>query len=192
MSASVVMAPLSNNPLREWPIEHYRELARLLVARLDATVSFVGTREQRLIVSAAIRSLPSDRFRNLCGMLTWAQTGALLRAAGCVIANNSGIAHYAAEQGVPTLDISGASHNPYEWMARGRAVSVLVKQTGCSPCAIGQLADCPYDKRCLREITPAAVFEIVARRLSAGTETAAHARRGNGAGGDVVRLQWQT
>jgi ADP-heptose:LPS heptosyltransferase len=79
------------------------------------------------------------------------------------VANNSGIAHLAAELGVPTVCVFGASHNPYEWMPRGPVVTTLHKRTGCAPCASGQLPDCPYDKRCLREIGPETVFEAVRR-----------------------------
>jgi heptosyltransferase II len=166
MSVSIAIAPISNDLLRDWPLEYYRDLAQLLVNRFDATVSFLGSREQRFMVGAAIRSLPSDRFRNLCGTQSWSESGAVLRSSACVVANNSGIAHYAAELGVPVVVIFAASHNPYEWRPHGPAVTLLMKRTGCAPCAIGELSQCPYDKRCLREIPPDAVFSVVAKQLA--------------------------
>ena len=165
MSRSIVISPISNDPLRDWPMRHYRDLARLCVERLEATVDFIGLRAQRLAVTLAINDLPSDRFRNLCGATSWAETGALLKAADCVIANNSGVAHLAAKLEVPTVCIFGASHNPFEWMARGPNVSILFKRTGCSPCAIGVLSLCPYDKRCLTEILPEDAFAVVRRTM---------------------------
>ena len=165
MSRSIVISPISNDPLRDWPMPHYRALAKLCVERLDASIDFIGIRSQRLAVTLAINDLPSDRYRNRCGATSWAETGALLSAADCVIANNSGVAHFAASLNVPTVCIFGASHNPFEWMARGPAVSILFKKTGCSPCAIGVLAQCPYGKRCLTEILPEDAFAVVQRML---------------------------
>ena len=72
--------------------------------------------------------------------------------------------------GVPTVCVFGASHNPYEWMARGPFVTTVHKRTGCAPCAYGQLPECPFDKRCLREIAPEAVFEAVHRACARPTQ----------------------
>ena len=163
MSVALVIAPVSNDPLRDWPLSHFEQLARLCVEQLDATVNCVGIRAQRIAVNQIVRRLPPDRVRNLCGTMPWSGTTDLIRSASCVVANNSGIAHLAAGLGVPTVCVFGASHNPYEWMARGPAVITLHKRTGCAPCAFGHLGDCPFDKRCLREIAPETVFEAVRR-----------------------------
>ncbi len=171
MSVSLVVAPQSNDPLRDWPLPHFAQLARLCLDRFDAEISYIGIRAQRVAVNQIVRGFPSDRVRNLCGAMAWADTAELIRTADCVVANNSGIAHLAAGIGVPTVCVFGASHNPYEWMARGPFVTTLHKRTGCAPCASGQLPDCPFDKRCLREIAPETVFEAV-RRACARTNTA--------------------
>lgn len=163
MTPAIVIAPLSNDSLRDWPLPHFRDLARLCVDRLDARVTFVGSRPQRIPVNEMLRALPPDRFRNLCGRTSWSATAELLAAADCVVANNSGIAHLAAKLGVPTVCVFGASHNPYEWMARGPHVATVTKRTSCSPCALGRAPDCPFDKRCLREIPPGLVFDFVER-----------------------------
>ncbi len=168
MSRVITISPLSNDPLRDWPMDHHLGLARLCVEKLDAVVNFIGIRSQRAAVSRAVRDLPADRYRNLCGSMSWPETGELLRRSDCVIANNSGIAHYAATLGVATICIFGGSHAPYEWMARGPAVSVLYKKTGCSPCACGLLSACPYNHRCLTEILPAHAFSVVTRAMERG------------------------
>jgi ADP-heptose:LPS heptosyltransferase len=163
VSVALVVAPLSNDPLRDWPLPCFAELVRLCLGRLDAEIDCVGIRAQRVAVNQIVRGFPPDRVRNLCGAMAWADTAELVRSASCVIANNSGIAHLAAGLGVPTVCVFGASHNPYEWMARGPFVTTVHKRTGCAPCAFGTLSDCPFDKRCLREIPPETVFEAVRR-----------------------------
>ena len=168
MTVSIVMSPLSNDTLRDWPLAHFRELAALCGERLDAEVSFVGSRPQRIAVNGIVRSLPADRFHNLCGRMSWAETGALVGRADCVVSNNSGIAHLAGSLGVPTVCVFGASHNPFEWMARGPRVTTLMKRTACSPCSIARDADCPFERRCLREIPPALVFDAVREACASG------------------------
>jgi len=169
MSPRIVVAPLSNDPLRDWPLAHFRELAELCVEKLDATVEFVGTRPQRLAVNEAIRALSSDRFINRCGKLSWSETSALIRSAACVVANNSGIAHLAAEWAVPAVSIFCGSHSPLEWMARGPGVVVITRRTVCSPCALGRITECPYDRRCFTSINAATVFRQVQQLVSAPT-----------------------
>ena len=47
MNPRIVMAPCSNQLTRDWPIDHFRELAVICGKRLNATVEFVGTKAQR-------------------------------------------------------------------------------------------------------------------------------------------------
>ena len=160
---AIVLAPFSNQALRDWPLASYRALAALCIDRLDAEVQFIGTEPHRSAVDAMLRDLPAERAHNLCGDTRWDAVRRLVIAADCVVANNSGIAHLAASLAVPTVCVFAASHNPYEWMPRGAFVSVLFKRTGCSPCGLSHASDCPFDQRCLREITPATVFDAVLR-----------------------------
>jgi ADP-heptose:LPS heptosyltransferase len=167
MNPRVIMAPYSNSRTRDWPVGHMRQLAILCVERMDAIVEFVGTRAQRHGVNAMVRTLPADRYINRCGVLTWEQTGSLIRAAACVVANNSGIGHFAAELGVPVVSLFGATHSPLEWMPRGPHVSVMVRHTACVQCGITgeSVADCPHQLRCLTDITPSDAFAEMRRLM---------------------------
>jgi ADP-heptose:LPS heptosyltransferase len=166
MNPAIVISPLSNDPLRDWPLPRFRGVAELCVSELDAVVTFVGTREQRLSVNALLRDLPSDRYVNQCGRLSWDQTAKTIAQAHCVVANNSGIAHLAASLGTPVVSLFCASHSPLEWMARGRRVAVMTRRTVCSPCGIGKIEACPFDRRCFTDIEPALVVQQVARMLA--------------------------
>ncbi len=156
----MVVSPLSNDTLRDWPLVHYRTLAALVIERLGVPVAFVGAASQRATVAGAVRGLP---VANLCGETSWQALRALLGVAGCVVSNNSGVGHLAASLGVPTVCVFAASHDPLEWMPRGPAVVTLVKRTACSPCGIGGLAQCGFDHRCMRGIDPELVFATVQR-----------------------------
>ena len=168
MNLRIVVSPLSNQRTKDWPLDHFFEFAVLCGERLDAVIEFVGARTQRHGVNRLVRTLPADRYRNHCGLLSWQQTGNLIRNAACVVSNDSGIGHYAAELGVPLVSVFAPTHSPYEWMARGQHVSVLARRTACSLCGVGNRpADCPHDMRCLSDITPQQVFDEVRRLVDA-------------------------
>ncbi len=161
------MAPLSSSRVRDWPATGYRELAMLCVEELGATVGLIGSHAQRVAVNEMIRGLPADRYVNYCGRLSWAQAGALIKTAACVVANNSGIGHFAAELGATVVSVFATTHSPLEWMPRGPNVTVVVRKTACSPCIISQsISECPYGRRCLTDIAPSHVLGEI-RRLMA-------------------------
>lgn len=152
----IIVAPFSNSAIRDWPQEHYTELVGLLLAEpaFTGTIQVIGTRNQWLGACEIVRPHPVDRVVNACGRLSWPDVQTALQTAGCVIGNNSGIAHLAGYYAVPTVCIFGGSHQPLEWRPRGATVVVLSRAIGCSPCHLDHGSLSPYNKACLREISP--------------------------------------
>jgi ADP-heptose:LPS heptosyltransferase len=85
-----------------------------------------------------------------------------------VIGNNSGIAHIAALEGVPTLCIFGGAHQRLEWRPIGAHVLTMSRAIACSPCHFHAAAACPYGLACLHQIDPETVYETV-RHILDGT-----------------------
>ena len=162
--AEILLSPFSNSPLRDWP--HYGELIGLFVERTDYSLTVVGAASQRVAADHLVREYAATRIVNSSGILTWSEVLQRVKSASLVVANNSGLAHLAAEFGTPTLCIFGASHSPYEWMAWGSQTTVIIKETVCSPCGIDVLKNCPYGVRCLSEITAETVFESCMSRMN--------------------------
>lgn len=176
MTPRIVISPLSNAPLRDWPMESFCQVADLCVERLDAVVEFIGTRQQRVIVSQYLRARSPDHYINQCGRHDWNETSKLLQTASCVVANNSGIGHLSASLGVPTICMFCAAQSPLEWMPRGPKVAVLTTKPACAPCAINDISQCPYGRRCFVGIDPLFVFrQVVAMcQPSATNESNSH------------------
>ncbi|MFH1133498.1 MAG: glycosyltransferase family 9 protein [Nanoarchaeota archaeon] len=85
------------------------------------------------------------------------QSIALLSKAELLIANDSGLLHIAAAQGVPTIGIFGPNI-PARWRPLSRGSAPVYKGYWCSPCInshLGQFPPCRYGKdvRCLRRIS---------------------------------------
>ncbi|HEX3882047.1 MAG TPA: glycosyltransferase family 9 protein [Stellaceae bacterium] len=164
-AARIVIAPVSNSRLRDWGLDNFSRLIELLLDRVDAAIALVGSPAQRALL-APIAARAGGRVVNLAGQTDWLQTAAVIREADLAISNNSGIGHLAAACGTPTLAIYSGSHQPQEWGPRGPRVRAVMALVPCSPCGYDKTESCPYDHRCMRQITPEAVAEEAFAMLS--------------------------
>ncbi|MDO6413665.1 glycosyltransferase family 9 protein [Sphingomonas sp. BIUV-7] len=171
---NIILAPFSNSDIRDWPAEHYGALIGCLLDRVehDRTICVVGTASQRLRANDVVRPHPADRVFNDCGRLSWAALVEELKGAGCVIGNNSGIAHLSGSFGVPTVCVFGGSHQRAEWRPLGDNVILVSRAIGCSPCQLDHNSQSPYDRACLRLIEPAVVADAVMLAMARKTDRA--------------------
>ena len=146
--APVVLAPFANERIREWPVENF---ADFIDCGLRDGKSFVvtGTWAQRALANKLVQPFPSDRVQNLCGITSWSEMMSLLADAPFVVANNSGIAHLAAELGRWVLCIFAGSHSWIEWMPRGPKVVTLARMPACAPCGS---ENCPNGRICMTDL----------------------------------------
>ncbi len=161
----IVIAPFSNSDIRDWTAAHFRALIARLVADWGGLVYVVGAPGQAMRAHEIVRSFDSSRVINQCGRGGWGEAVALVRAATCVIGNNSGIAHLAAFEGVPTVCVFGGAHQRLEWRPIGANVVTLSRVIACSPCHLHHAAHCPFGLACLEQITPDQVFETAMKLI---------------------------
>ena len=168
----VLISPFSNSDIRDWPLRHFREVIRLLLtADEHLEVQVVGTAAQRVRANEIVREFDATRVHNRCGRMSWDGLLQACAAADCVVANNSGVAHAAAQRGARVICLFGGSHRRAEWRPIG-AVTLLSPVASCSPCHLDHGAACPVDKACLLAIAPQSVARAV---LAAATSS----RRGS-------------
>lgn len=165
----VILSPFSNSYVRDWPVDYYRILLEKLLAVAPSDILFrvIGTQTQALRARDIVRPLDAGRVFNDCGLHAWHVVAGAIGRATCVIGNNSGVAHLAAQRGVPTICIFGGSHQRQEWRPVGRHVTIVSRAIWCSPCHLDRLSQCRFDKACLRGIDPedvaAAVLQTMAK-----------------------------
>jgi len=162
----IVVAPFSNSDIRDWPLGHFQSLIGKLIEARPETVHVVGVPSQSIRARDLVRPFDSTRVVNDCGRVGWEGLTRLVHGAGCVIGNNSGIAHLAAFRGVPTICIFGGAHQRNEWKPIGPNVIVLSRALACSPCGLHTAAACPFGVACLDQIDPETVFDSVQQLLS--------------------------
>jgi ADP-heptose:LPS heptosyltransferase len=165
--SEIIVAPFSNNAIRDWPAAGFARAIGLLLERLPASIRIVvvGTRGQRSAVNEIVRAFPVRRVVNAAGQ-PWNAVVERVRHAACVIGNNSGISHLSRWLGVPTVCVFGGSHQRTEWGPLGPNAIIVSRVIGCSPCQFNRIEECPYDVACLRQIEPervvAAAIQVMA------------------------------
>ena len=151
-------------PAKNWPVEHFAELGRMLVRLIPAAKVAVicGPSEAenareigRMANDARVVSL-ADEPKSI-GL-----SKAMIRRAGLVVTTDSGPRHFATAFGVPTVSLFGPTH--IEWTRTYHPQGLhLQKQVECGPC---QKGICPEKHhRCMTEMQPADVLAACLRLL---------------------------
>ena len=136
-------------PNKDWPANSWTEL----VERLTAVGTVIDIGVKREIRS---REDPAN-YIDLVGKTTLRQLVAAIAAADILISPSSGPVHIAAAVGTPAVVIYGGFENAVGTSYSGNIG--LETALECSPCYLRIL--CPFDKECLKRISPSMVEKSV-------------------------------
>jgi ADP-heptose:LPS heptosyltransferase len=152
-------------PLRRWPIERYRELARRLLHRFpEVRVAMTGGPEEGSAVAKLVEQVGSERCFNLAGRTTLRQLLVIYGLAEVLVTNDSGPAHFAALTPIDVVTLFGPE-NPRLFAARTARNHVFWAGIACSPCVSalnGRTSPCK-DNICMQRIDVDRVFKEVCR-----------------------------
>jgi heptosyltransferase-2 len=154
-------------PAKQWPAEHFAELACGLASRRACGVLVLcGPGERDLARRiAASASHPSVVALSADGMPppSLGLTKACVRRSALLVTTDSGPRHFAAAFDRPVVTLFGPTHVAWTETYYPRAVH-LQKEVECGPC---QRRVCPLDHRCMTRLLPEEVA-AAAERLLAG------------------------
>lgn len=169
-SSIFILAPGAEyGPAKQWPLEHFGELAHLLLQNnLNAGIILMGGPKdllagQKIIEHLASKS-PEDihRIKNLCGKISLSESIALVSIAQAMASNDSGMMHVAAALKVPQVAFFGSS-DPKHTPPLSAFASPLWLGLDCSPCHKRQ---CPLGHlRCLKEIKPYSALQALQHQI---------------------------
>jgi heptosyltransferase-2 len=148
-------------PAKQWPPEHYAELARRLGAGGHAVWVLGSAKEAAL--GAAIAAQSGGAATSLCGRTQLADAVDLLAHCRAVVTNDSGLMHIAAAVGTAVVALYGSSSPDYTPPLTDRA-RVLRLGLACSPCYARTCRYGHYD--CLRGISVDAVEAALAAAVA--------------------------
>lgn len=143
----VVFQPTASFPSKQWPAEHFFDVARELKDRWDHEVVFslpaarrLGRQESREERRADSEALTLSFLENLYAPefpvlfdLPLDELMALMRGAALYVGNDSGPMHLATAFGKPVVGIFGSS-DPKRWHPWGVPHRVIWAGLECSPC----------------------------------------------------------
>lgn len=159
-----VFAPASAyGPVKDWPQEQYRALAKMLRREYDLPVLATGGAGQAGVCAAVVAGDAAGV--SLAGKTSMEEFAALLAGAALFVGGDSGGAHVAAALGIPTLVIFGVT-NP----SRTRPIGRRVREIGCGRDHDVKLASAEARAAAARElaaITPETAAAAVRQLLGA-------------------------
>lgn len=153
---NVILHPLSKGSAREWGMENFMELARLLTPE-KFNVFVTGTREEGLeIRSSGIFSI--SHVYDLTGRFSLPELMTFISEADVMVAASTGPLHIAAALGKRAIGIYPPIKpmHPGRWAPVGPNAVYVVSEKPCNDCRYG--TEC----HCMKEIPADKLFEIIA------------------------------
>jgi lipopolysaccharide heptosyltransferase II len=151
----MVIAPYSLEDIKDWPQAYYQQLMDYYVRR-DVKILVVGGPEYYQRAEKFVGAI------NLVGKTTIRETTYLLSRAALVVCGCTSVLHFAATTRTPSVAIYGPT-SPNAWAPRENC-HVISHNLSCSPCYhTGRI--CTDNKRCISEIQPAEVWEVINKLL---------------------------
>lgn len=149
---------------RNWPLEHYREMLRILSDRIQFRVLFIGTNRIQEKVRYLTSQFP-DSTIDMTGQTDMGEALALLQFASLVVSEDSGLLQMAWASGTPTIALFGSTN--HIWAAQpGDHMHVFHSgDLDCGPCM--SRACILGDVRCLARISPLLLSDKIAGLLHA-------------------------
>lgn len=129
----VACHPISRWETKLWPEAKFARLAAEMVSRMQATVVFTGSNEDREAIARIIGEASVDRVYNWAGTTGLRELAYLCKQAAIVVSTDSGPMHLAAVLGTPVVALFGPTA-PWRTGPYGRKHKVLRVDRDCSPC----------------------------------------------------------
>ena len=162
----VAINPFSVWYTKRWPLGNWAKLAEFVEDKIDARV---------LVVGGASDANEADRLKkqsraellSLVGQTDLGVLNALMERISIFVSNDSGPAHVAAMQKVPTIVIFGSTTPELGYVPRGPNVDVVQIDLNCRPCGRHGHKRCPeVHFKCMKDITPEMVINAVLKQLA--------------------------
>jgi len=150
-------------PLRRWPLDNYRELARQLLDRFpDTSIIMTGAPDERDAVECLARSVNSSRCISLAGKTTLRQLLVLYILSEVLVTNDSGPAHFAALTPIRVVILFGPE-TPDLFAPRTPRATPISLRIACSPCvnALNNRQSACTNNLCMKNISVTQVYDAV-------------------------------
>lgn len=167
----IAIAPGARRSCNLWPIDSFAAVCSSLMSS-GATIFLIGGTDDYAMCKR-IASRAGGRSRNLAGKLSLMQSCALISRCDLLISVDSGPQHLAAAVGTRCVALFSQRNQRRRWYPHGSRHVVLEGSVECHTCL---LDSCPYNNRCMKQITAdqvlAAAHSILRTNCRRGMEIA--------------------
>lgn len=139
---------------KRWPPDRYAKLAALLQEKYHAQILIIGSEDETPLADT-ISSLTNKSLHVLTGKTNLVQLAGLLSFADLFVTNDSGPMHMANFLKTPLVALFGPTE-PARTGPLQQPAAVIHKGAPCWPCLY---RECPFDHRCMLNISPEEVFQ---------------------------------
>jgi len=145
-----------------WPQDKFASLAHMLAKKDNAKIILFGSADEAGLCEQIEYSL-KNKIINTSGKITLTQYGALFKKCNIAICNDAGPLHIAVALGLKTVCICGPVdekvYGPYPL----KPIHRIVKENlPCQPCYKNfRFPGCPYNRKCIQDITVDEVYSAV-------------------------------
>lgn len=145
---------------RKWEIQRYAKLAKMLSDE-GVGIVLIGGNDDLHDSERILDVLEVGDFLNFVGETSLLETAAVISLVDVFVSSDTGLMHVAYGVGTPTVSLFGAGIIE-KWAPIGDKNLVINKNLPCSPCTrFGYTPRCPYNVRCLNDITVGEVKESI-------------------------------
>lgn len=154
--------PKAGNEAREWPKAYFLELCeKIMDASLTDRLNLYFPKDQSNL-SSEFEHISNVRCHQGLSMEKLIDS---LVHNELVITNNSFGSHISSYLGIAGIAVYSGHELVSQWGPAFGNTTVVFSKLGCSPCHKRLIADCPYNRLCLLQITPDVVFDLVKDEL---------------------------
>lgn len=162
----VAMCTGSGRRAKDWPVQRYAQVARWLIETLGATVLLLGSKDQAHDAALIAQNVPINHLIDMVGKTHLVEAIGLVGHSDLFVGNDTGLTHYAARLGIPTIAIFSGIDPTAVWAPVGTDVTVVRAPVACSPCHILRLEDCRHRHACMQSIPVQDVQAAIRRGLA--------------------------
>jgi lipopolysaccharide heptosyltransferase I len=164
----VAITPGTQWASKRWPLDHWLDLLRMVLAGTDANLVLVGSDADATIAATLMEELgraARGRVLNLAGMTSLRELYALFERVAVTVAADTAPLHIAGAAGWDLVGLFGATAASRTGpLSRARVAIVTTRpQLPCQPC---QQRVCRYGTtECMQRLTPGEVFVALRQAL---------------------------
>lgn len=162
-SNTIVIAPRSAWPSKDWPVENFREIVKTL-AHEGFKIKLVGTTADRLEEFIDYRDdNVVSQIQILCDSPLEEVENVLL-SSKLFVGVDSAVCHLAASAGLPSVILFSDTNRAENWCPPYEHVTAIRKTVGCGGCFSARCLTIKHS--CMSLITVPEVLEVISEKLS--------------------------